>query len=290
MTKSSQSEWKIGVGLRVAHYAEIFEKWPEVDFFEIISENYLELQGTPRKNLEKAMNRYPLVMHGVSMNLGSVDPLDWQYLKKLKILSRHTNAPYVTDHLCWTGVNGVNYHDLLPMPYTEKNARHFADRIKVVQDYLNVPFGIENLSSYVTFKSSEMNEWEFLNRVIELSGCHYMLDINNIYVSSINAGFNPDEYVKTIKWDRVLQCHIAGHTVKEDGSLIDTHDHPVCGDVWNLYARAWELSGGFDTLLEWDANFMSFKDTHQEALKARKYQQNNLSTVLDSASVEAIAA
>ncbi|MBF0429981.1 MAG: DUF692 domain-containing protein [Fibrobacteria bacterium] len=265
-------KWKIGVGLRVPHYGEIFSEWPDVDFFEIISENYLSLSGTPKKNLDKALSKYPLVMHGVSMNLGSTDELDTRYLDKIKKLASYTGAPYLTDHLCWTGVDGVNYHDLLPMPYTRKNAVHFAEKIKQVQDYINIPFGIENLSSYATFSSSEMTEWEFFNLVVELSGCSYMLDINNVYVSSVNAGFSPEEYLKSIKWEKVLQCHIAGHSKQDDGSLIDTHDNPVCDEVWQLYQKAWEMSGGFHTLLEWDANFMSFKDTHAEAQKARLYQ------------------
>ncbi len=272
MYKNNQKHWEIGVGLRVAHYHEIFDTWPDVGFFEIVSENYLQLSGMPKRNLDKILSRYPVVMHGVSLNLGSVDPLNEAYLKQLKRLADYTDAAYVTDHLCWTGVNEIQYHDLLPLPYTEKIARHFADRIRRVQDYLNRPFGIENLSSYVHFEASEMPEWEFLNRVIELSGCHYMFDINNVYVSAINHGFDPLHYLEAIRWENVLQCHIAGHSVQSNGLIIDTHDNPVADAVWRLYQYAWQKSGGFKTLLEWDDNYLSFSDTHAEALKSKQFQ------------------
>jgi uncharacterized protein (UPF0276 family) len=271
---SFKARWPFWIGRHVhlAHYPEIFEDKPKVGFFEIISENFLELSGKPRQNLDRILKDYAVVMHGVSMNLGSSDPLNWDYLKKLKRLAQHTGTPYVTDHLCWNGVNGAHYHDLLPLPYTEENAQYIAERIRRVQDFLDLPFGIENLSSYVSFQSSEMTEWEFLNRVVELSGCHYMFDINNVFVSSVNHGFNPNNYLDVIHWDKVLQCHMAGHSVQPDGSIIDTHDHHVVDPVWRLYQYAWKLSGGFRTMLEWDAHFISFKETHKEALKARQYQ------------------
>lgn len=276
--QKSVKQWKIGLGLRIPHYSSLFQEYPDIDFFEIISENFMLNQGPPLENLKKVLSHYPVVMHGVSLNLGSVDPLNEDYLKKLKNLQSMTQSEYVTDHLCWTGAEGINYHDLLPLPYTESIANYLVERIKKVQDFLNVPFGLENLSSYVNFRQSEMSEWEFYNYIIDQSGCHYMLDINNIYVSSVNHQFDPREYLNSIKWDKVLQCHIAGHSKLEDGSIIDTHDHPVCHEVWDLYHYAWKLSGGFHTLLEWDDKIPTLSETWEEAQKARKFQKKPLNT------------
>ncbi len=263
----------IGVGLRVPHYPYIFEHKPSVDFFEIISENFMVDGGLPIKNLKKILDSYRVVQHGVSLNLGSTDSLDFEYLDRLKLLTDLTKTPYFTDHLCWSGVNGTAYHDLLPMPYTEENARYIAQRAQIVQDYIGLPFGIENLSSYISFTQSEMNEWEFYNLVISLSGCSYMLDINNIYVSAVNQGFDPKEYVDSIDFSKVTQVHIAGHTKNSNGTILDTHDDYVCQEVWNLYAYAWTKSQrGFSTLLEWDGNFIPFDETLREAKKAEQYQ------------------
>lgn len=262
----------IGLGLRIGHYQEIFSTWPEVDFFEIISENFMVEGGLPLVNLDRALERYTLVQHGVSLNIASQDPLNWDYLKKLKALTLKTKTPFVTDHLCWTGSHGHNLHDLLPFPYTDELIKFIAHKARIVQDYLELPLGLENLSSYVSFSNSTMNEWEFYQRVVEEAGCYYMCDINNIYVSSVNHQFDPKDYIDGLDWTRVLQCHIAGHSELANGTIIDTHDHPVRKEVWDLYQYAWKHSGGFPTLLEWDDQLISFKDTHAEALKAREFQ------------------
>jgi len=263
---------EIGIGFRVPNYDEIFSSKPSLDFFEIISENFFNPGSQPQKNLCRLLNDYPVVLHGVSLSLASTEPPDFEYLKKLKELCKLTKTPYFTDHLCWTRAHQKHYYDLLPLPYTEKNANFIAEKIKIVQDFINLPFGLENLSSYLSFTTSEMTEWEFLNLIVEKSGCHYMLDINNIYVSAINQNFDPVTYLHSIKWKKILQCHIAGHTKNMDGSLHDTHDHPVCPEVWELYELAWKLSGGFRTLLEWDEKIPPLDILVLELLKARNYQ------------------
>lgn len=262
----------IGLGLRIPHYRHIFAEWPDVDFFEIISENFLGVAELPLKNLKKVLEKYPVVMHGVGLGIASATPLNYGYLKKLKALADLTDAPYVTDHLCWTVSDGIDHHDLLPFPHTEENAKYVAERAAIVQDYLNRPFGLENLSSYVAFENSELTEWEFYNYVIEKADCNYMLDINNIFVSSVNHGFDPQEYIASINWPKVLQCHIAGHTVRADGSLLDTHDAPVRDEVWELYRKAWALSGGFRTLLERDGNIPAFTEVLAEAQLSKQYR------------------
>jgi uncharacterized protein len=262
----------IGLGLRIPHYRHIFSEWPQVDFFELISENFLGAAELPAANLKRILSRYPVVLHGVSLGIASAEPLDFGYLRSLKALADMCQAAYVTDHLCWTVAEGIQHHDLLPFPHTEKNARYVAERAAVVQEFLGRPFGLENLSSYVAFRESEMPEWEFYRRVIELSGCHYMLDLNNIHVSAVNHGFDAAAYLESIRWDKVLQCHIAGHMHKPDGTILDTHDAPVAGAVWDLYQAAWKLSGGFRTLLERDDKIPPFDVLRDEALLARKYQ------------------
>ena len=264
----------LGLGLRPVHYRDIIENKPAVDFFEIISENFMVDGGNPLVILEKILANYTVVLHGVSMSIGSAQDLNYEYLDSLKKLTDFTKTPYFTDHLCWGTIENAHLHDLLPIPYTEENANYLAEKAKIVQDYIGLPFGIENLSSYAEFKEGEMTEWEFLNHVVEKSGCHYMLDINNIYVSSENHNFNPYDYVDSIKWDRVLQCHIAGHERTPSGLIVDTHNHHVCDEVWDIYKYAWKKSEGFLTLLEWDSDFLSFDDTHAELLKAKTYQEN----------------
>lgn len=262
----------IGLGLRIPHYRHIFTEWPKIGFFEIISENFMGDAPLPKRNLERVLSAYPVVLHGVGLGIASADPLDYSYLERLKALTAMTSTPYFTDHLCWTSAHGIHHHDLLPVPYTEENARYVADRISEVQDFVGIPFGLENLSSYAGFKESEMEESDFYNRVVELSGCGYMLDINNVFVSSVNHGFDPRRFLDSIRWDKVLQCHIAGHTEKPDGTLLDTHEETVRREVWELYGHAWKLSGGFPTLLERDDKIPPFPELHAEALRARDYQ------------------
>jgi uncharacterized protein (UPF0276 family) len=267
----------IGLGLRIPHYKHIFTKSPDVDFFEIISENFMVDGGLPLQNLKKVLDKYPVVQHGVSLSIGSAEPLNFDYLKKLKELTLLTKTPFFTDHLCWSKNNSHHFHDLLPMPYTEENALYIAQKAKEVQDFIDIPFGLENLSTYVAFQSSEMTEWEFYNLVIEKSGAHMMLDINNIFVSAQNHKFDSKEYLNSVPWEKVLQCHLAGPSKLENGTYLDTHDSPVRDEVWNLYEYAWTQSNkktrhGFPTLLEWDGNIPSFEEVHQEALKAKGYR------------------
>jgi uncharacterized protein (UPF0276 family) len=260
----------IGIGLRVPHYNHILEKKPAVDWFEVISENYMVDAGRPLEILDRILEQYQVVQHGVSMYFGSVDPLNREHLKRLKRLVRRTNTPFLSDHLCWGSVDGTYTHDLLPMPYTFEAAKNTAERIRAVQDFVEVPVIVENVSSYAEFHLSEMTEWEFLSEVAEQADCGILLDVNNIYVSSKNHNFDPYDYVNDIPHHRVAQFHVAGHSQYER-YILDTHDHPVLDPVWKLYSHAIGLTGPTATLLEWDAKIPSFEEVHREALKARKY-------------------
>ncbi|MBX3437264.1 MAG: DUF692 domain-containing protein [Planctomycetaceae bacterium] len=273
-----------GVGLRSAHYAHILREKPRVDWFEIISENYIDSQGRPRAVLDQIAEQYPIVMHGVSLSIGSTDPLNREYLQKLKKLAAAVRAEWVSDHLCWTGVAGRNTHDLLPVPLTESVLKHVVDRIRIVQDVLERPLVLENPSSYVTFACSEMSEWEFLSRMAEDADCGLLLDVNNVYVSCFNHDCDPVEYIENVPHQRIVQCHLAGHT--NCGShLIDTHDGHVINPVWALYRRTHDLTGGMSTLIEWDAHIPAFPVVHAEVLKARQY----IGDVVPSAERAAIA-
>lgn len=262
----------IGIGLRIPHYEDIFRLQPAIDWFEIISENFMVEGGKAIETLERILDRYPVVQHGVTLAIGSPDALDFNYLKQLKNLTKKTKTPWVSDHLCWGRLPGAHYHDLLPLPYTREVINYVAERARIVQDYLELPFALENLSSYVTFKQDEMSEWDFYSAIVEKADIYMMLDVNNIYVSSQNHGFDPRTYYQNIPLKRVLQFHLAGHR-KMDGYLLDTHDNRVCDEVWQLYAEVYPLTGGASTLLEWDENFISFQETWEEALKAKKFQQ-----------------
>jgi uncharacterized protein (UPF0276 family) len=266
----------IGIGLRVPHYEDIFERKPDIDWFEIISENFMCDGGAPLENLDRIMDNYPVVQHGVMLAIGSPTPLDWDYLKKLKALTRRTQTPWVSDHLCWGRLPGHHYHDLLPLPYTKEVIDYVANRARIVQDFLELPFALENLSSYVSYQQDEMEEWEFYSAIVEKADIHMMLDVNNIYVSSRNHGFDPMDYIKNIPIDRVIQIHLAGHQDHGD-YVLDTHDHPVCDEVWELYRRVYPLTGGVSTLLEWDEKLPSFDETLAEAKKAKAYQPELLS-------------
>lgn len=260
----------IGVGLRKEHYEEILRERAPIDWFEIISENYMVDGGKPLEILEKILERYPVVQHGVSLAIGSPDPINFDYLKKLKALARKTKTPWISDHLCWGHLEGAHFHDLLPLPYTPQVVDYVAERARIVQDFLEVPLALENLSSYVTYTLNQMPEWEFYSAIVEKANIHMMLDVNNIYVSSRNHGFDPRTYYKNIPHNRVIQIHLAGHS--DHGTyLLDTHDHPVCDEVWKLYGEVIKLTGPVSTLLEWDDRFIPFHETCQEALKAKKY-------------------
>ena len=265
----------LGVGLRTVHFHHILNQQPEVDWFEIISENFMDSGGRPRYVLEQIAERYDVVMHGVSMSIGSTDPLDFEYLDKLKRLAGHVEARWISDHLCWTGVATRNTHDLLPVPLNEQTLSHVCERIRIVQDVLERPLVLENPSSYVTFAASTMPEWEFLSRMAEDTNCGLLLDVNNVYVSSVNHDFDPLEYIDNVPHDRVVQCHLAGHTNCRT-HLIDTHDGEVIDPVWELYRRAHMLTGGVSTLLEWDAAIPPFEVVHAEVLKAQNYMTDEL--------------
>lgn len=262
----------IGVGLRIPHYDDIFAKKPDIDWFEIISENFMVDGGKPMENLEKILAHYRVAQHGVSLAIGSPDPLNFDYLKKLKALAQKTKTPWISDHLCWGRLPGAHYHDLLPLPYTKEVINYVADRARIVQDYLELPFALENLSSYVGYQSDEMQEWEFYSAVVEKADIFMMLDVNNIYVSSRNHGFDPKEYYNNIPLERVLQIHLAGHSDYGD-YVLDTHDNYVRDEVWQIYADVYPRTGGVSTLLEWDDNFVSFQQTWDEALKAKNFQK-----------------
>jgi uncharacterized protein len=265
----------LGLGLRTVHYQHILEKSPDVDWFEVISENYMDSRGRPRYVLEQIAERYRVVAHGVSLSIGSSDPLNFEYLRKLRELSRSINALWVSDHVCWTGVAGKNAHDLLPIPFTEQALRHVIERVRAVQDFLERPLVLENPSSYITFAHSTMPEWEFLTRLTDETGCGLLLDVNNVYVSCFNHDLDPFEFVRKIPHERVVQFHLAGHTNCVT-HLIDTHDGHVINPVWELYRLAHELTGGVSTLLEWDASIPPFPVVHAEVLKARNYMQAEL--------------
>src|SRR6266851_3233042 len=264
------TDYGIGIGLRVPHYRHILEKKPVVDWFEIISENFMVDGGRPLEVLDRILEQYRVVQHGVSMYFGSADPLDRTHLKKLKTLVKRTKTPWLSDHLCWGSVDGTYTHDLLPMPYTFSAAKRTADNIREARDFLEVPICVENVSSYAEFHASEMTEWEFLSEVVELADCGILLDVNNIYVSSKNHNFDPYDYLNNVPHQRVGQIHIAGHS-KFEKYILDTHDHAPIDPVWELYSRAIELVGPTATLLEWDDRIPSFEEVHAEALKAKKY-------------------
>jgi len=262
----------IGVGLRVPHFPAIFAGDAKIDFFEIITENFMVAGGPPLTNLRRILERYAVVMHGVSLSIAAAEPLDFDYLKRVKRLCRLTETPWLSDHLCWSQAHGHYYHDLLPLPYTSTHARFIADKARIVQDYLERPFALENLSSYVAFNTSEMSEWDFYREVVERAEIYMLLDVNNVFVSSVNHGFDPMEYLAAIPYDRVIQVHVAGHSTRPNGTLLDTHDHQVRPEVWALYAYVHRRTGGVSTILEWDDHFLSFEETVAEALIAKEYQ------------------
>lgn len=271
-----------GLGLRPQHYAEILdaETGPPVDWFEILSENYMVPGGRPRYMLDRVRERFPLVMHGVSMSIASTAALDRAYLAELKALADAVEPKWISDHLCWTGVHGRKLHDLLPVPYTEEALDHIAGRIGQVQDFLGRRIAIENVSSYIEFAESEMTEWAFIAELARRADCWLLLDINNVFVSGQNHGFDADEFINAIPRDRVVQFHLAGHSQGED-CLIDTHDQPVRGEVFDLYARAIERFGPVSTMIERDDNIPPLADLLAELDRVR--------TIAAVAGAEAVA-
>ncbi|HMN44158.1 MAG TPA: DUF692 domain-containing protein [Povalibacter sp.] len=264
-----------GLGLRPEHYDDALQGRPAVDWFEILSENYLIPGGRPLHYLDRIRARYPLVMHGVSLSIGSTDPLDLPYLRDLKALAQRIEPAWISDHLCWTGVGGTNLHDLMPLPHTEEALRHVARRVQQVQDFLGGRILLENVSSYVTYAQSTMQEWEFLAALVVEADCELLLDVNNIYVSSVNHGFDPHAFLAGIPVDRVRQMHLAGHQHQRraDGSagelLIDTHDQPVPEPVWDLYRAAVRRFPGVSTMIERDGNIPPLAELVAELERAR---------------------
>jgi uncharacterized protein (UPF0276 family) len=267
----------VGLGLRSVHYAHILRERPRVDWFEVLSENYMQTAGRPLYFLDAIAESYPVVLHGVSLSIGSSDPLDMAYLAELRALRDRTRARWVSDHLCWTGVVGKNTHDLLPLPYTEETLRHVIARVRAVQDVLGAPLALENPSTYVEHAGASMREWEFLARLAEEADCAILLDVNNVFVSAYNHGFAPATYLAAMPFERVVQLHVAGHT--DHGThLIDSHVGPVTDAVWKLLGEAHRKGGAPSVLMEWDAEIPDFETTHAEALRAREFIQASSSS------------
>ncbi len=272
----SENRWNLpdlglGLGLRSPHVRHILDERPPVGFFEIISENYMATGGRPLQVLDEIAELYPIVMHGVSMSIGSTDPLDLRYLKELRLLANRVGAEWVSDHVCWTGVGGINSHDLLPLPYTEEALAHVSGRVREASDRLGRPLVLENPSSYLTFTTSSMSELEFLVRLCEEADCGLLLDVNNVYVSARNHGFDAEAYIDAVPAERIVQVHLAGYTDRGT-HLLDTHAAPVAEPVWRLYERLCRRIGSVPTLLEWDADIPSFDVLLAEMEKARRHQ------------------
>lgn len=264
-----------GLGLRPDYYEEILAQKPNLDWFEILTENYMVPGGKPLYYLDQIRAHYPIVMHGVSLSLGSSDPLDYQYLKQLKELAARVEPVWISDHLCWTGVNGINAHDLLPVPYTPEAVNHIVSRIQQVQDFLGRPLLIENVSSYLTYKQSEMTEWEFIREITAKADCYILLDVNNIYVSSVNHQFNPMDYITSMPAERVAQIHLAGHS-NHGNYIVDTHDAPVIKPVWELYAATLQYLGPISSMIERDDHMPPLGDLLAEVNHARKIAKSIL--------------
>jgi uncharacterized protein (UPF0276 family) len=266
-----------GLGLRKEHYEAVLAEHPKVDWFEIISENYMVDGGKPLDYLSRIREHYPMVMHGVSMSIGSTEPLDFDYLKRLKALIKRVEPAWFSDHLCWTGVHGVNLHDLMPLPYTEEAVQHVADRVSQVQDFMGRQMLLENVSSYVSYSDSQMSEWEFLRGVAERADCLILLDINNIYVSAFNHNFDPYTYLTDIPGERVYQFHLAGHT-QENNLIIDTHDHPIADPVFELYAAAVQHFGRVSAMIERDDHIPPLPELLVELEQVRHIAEAHLNT------------
>jgi uncharacterized protein (UPF0276 family) len=260
----------LGVGLRTAHFAYLEQNRPDVDWFEVIPENFMDSHGRTRAMLDLIASRYPVVVHGVSLSIGSTDPLDLDYVRRVKRIAEEVGAVWISDHVCWTGVLGVNTHDLVAIPFTEESLAHVTERVRIVQDVLERPLVLENPSTYVTYTASSMSEWEFLTRMAEDADCGLLVDVNNVYVSSVNHAFDPVEYMRALPHERIVQMHLAGHT-HHGTHIVDSHDRPVADAVWQLYARAIEMTGPVSTLLEWDEELPPFPEVHAEVLKAREW-------------------
>ncbi len=272
---TTNSALGFGLGLRTDHYESILDGRPRVDWFEALSENYLIPGGKPLYFLDRIRAEYPMVLHGVSLSIGSTDPLDRDYLKALKQLAQRIEPAWVSDHLCWTGVAGRNLHDLFPIPYTEQALDHVAARVRQVQDFLGRQILLENVSSYVTFRDSAMSEWDFLSEIARRADCHVLLDVNNIYVSAFNHGFDALDFIEGIPVDRVRQIHLAGHS-NCGTHIIDTHDADIVDPVWDLYASAVRRFGNVATMIERDDHIPPLAELVTELERAREVAARTL--------------
>jgi len=273
-----------GLGLRPPHYTQIVETRPEVGWFEITSENFMVPGGRPLHWLDRIRSDYPIAMHGVSLSIGGTDPLDQQHLAGLRGLQRRVQPAWISDHLCWTGVAGGNLHDLLPLPYNEAVLAHVVDRVRRVQDRLGSRILLENVSSYVSYPSSQLTEWDFLAEVAQRADCLILLDVNNIYVSSVNHGFDPLVYLDAIPVARVRQIHLAGHQRRDDGLIVDTHDAPIAEPVWRLYEHARRRFGDVATMIERDENIPALAELLKELDRAR-----SIAASVDAESLAAVS-
>ncbi|MEW8427848.1 MAG: DUF692 domain-containing protein [Candidatus Thiodiazotropha sp.] len=264
-----------GLGLRRQHYNDVLDTRPDVDWFEIISENYMVDGGKPLHYLDRIREHYPMVMHGVSMSIGSTDPLDYDYLARLKALMERVEPAWFSDHLCWTGMDKLNLHDLLPLPYTEEAIGHVVERVSRVQDYLGRQMLLENVSSYVTYSESQLTEWDFLHEVVERADCLLLLDINNVFVSAFNHDFDPHDYLDAVPGERVYQIHLAGHT-QEENLIIDTHDHPIADPVYGLYAEAIRRFGRVSTMIERDDHIPPLAELLRELDRVRQIGESGV--------------
>ncbi|MNZ33610.1 hypothetical protein D3C78_509590 [compost metagenome] len=271
-----------GLGLRSAYYQQILEQSPAVDWFEVVSENFMVQGGKALYYLDAIAERYPLVMHGVSLSIGGPHTLDPEYLRQLKALAERVRPAWISDHLCWSRGNAHQLHDLLPLPYTEESLSYVAGRVQQVQDVLQRPLVLENVSSYVRAAGDEFSEWEFLAALSAVSGCELLLDVNNVYVSSRNHGFDAWAFIEALPAQRIRQLHLAGHHDYGD-YVIDTHDHPVSDPVWALYQRTLDHLGPVATLLERDDHFPPFEELLAELQKARELGDATLARRLECA-------
>jgi len=271
-----------GLGLRVDHYEAILADRPRVDWLEVLTENYLVPGGKPLDYLMRFRERYPLVMHGVSLSIGSTAPLDHEYLRQVKALAARVEPEWISDHLCWTGVAGRNTHDLLPLPYTEEALAHVVARVRTVQEVLERRILLENVSSYVSFRDSPLTEWQFLAEIAARADCLILLDVNNIYVSAVNHEFDPLEYLAGVPPERVQQIHLAGHENHGD-YLVDTHDHPVADPVWELYASAIRRCGAVSTMIERDDRIPPLAELCAELDQARALAARALADAVPAA-------
>ncbi len=264
-------DYSAGVGLRHSHLSHFLKEIPKsVNWVEVVTENYLAwengFQPKALLSLEKIRAQTSVALHGVSLNIGSADPVDMNYLKRLKELKKRIQPILISDHLCWTGVQNENLHDLLPVPFTNKTLKFISDKIKKVQDFLGERIALENVSSYIEYTFSEMTEWEFLAELAEKSDCGLLLDVNNVYVSSQNHNFNPHRFLLTLPKNKIAQIHLAGHTIK-DGYLVDTHNAPICDEVWNLFEWSVQNLGLYSTMVERDSNIPEWSELELEVMK-----------------------